>query len=89
MKEGARQSWRDQSVYRLVLTRERGACPDGGARDGAARRRSRIGSRKTLHPSDNRHCASGAKNSDENHVPASQRKAKTKSREQGKSDQLP
>jgi hypothetical protein len=47
------------------------------------------GSWKTLHPSDNRHCASSAKNSDENQVAATQRKAKTNSREQGKSDQLP
>ena len=46
-------------------------------------------SRKTLHPSDNRHSASSAKNSDENQVAAVQRKAKTKTREQGKSDQLP
>jgi hypothetical protein len=45
--------------------------------------------RKTLHPSDNRHCASSAKNSDENQVAASQRKAKTSTRERGKSDQLP
>ena len=36
-------------------------------------------SRKTLHPSDNRHSASSAKNSDENQVAAVQRK----------SDQLP
>jgi hypothetical protein len=48
-----------------------------------------MGSRKTLHSSDSRHCASSAKNSDENQVAASQRKAKTKTREQGKSDQLP
>ena len=48
-----------------------------------------MGSRKTLHPADNRHCASSAKNSDENQVAATQRKAKTNSREQGKSDQLP
>jgi hypothetical protein len=47
------------------------------------------GLRKTLHPSDNRHCASSAKNSDENQVAAPQCKAKTNSREQGKSDQLP
>jgi hypothetical protein len=46
-------------------------------------------SRKTLHPSDNRHCVSSAKNSDENQVAAIQRKAKTNTREQGKSDQLP
>jgi hypothetical protein len=48
-----------------------------------------MGSRKTLHPSDSRHSANGAKNSDENQVAAVQRKAKTKTREQGKSDQLP
>ena len=48
-----------------------------------------MGSRETLHPSDNRDCAGSAKNSDENHVAAIQRKAKTKTREQGKSDQLP
>jgi hypothetical protein len=48
-----------------------------------------MGSRKTLCPSDNRHCAGGAKNTDENHVAPSERKAKTKTREQGKSDQLP
>ncbi len=48
-----------------------------------------MGSRETLHPSDNRHCTSSAKNSDENQVAATQRKAKTKTREQGKSDQLP
>ena len=48
-----------------------------------------MGSRKTLRPSDNRHCASGAKNTDENHVAASERKATTEAREQGKSDQLP
>jgi hypothetical protein len=48
-----------------------------------------MGSRETLHPSDNRHSASSAKNSDENQVVAIQRKAKTKTREQGKSDQLP
>jgi hypothetical protein len=47
-----------------------------------------MGSRKTLHPSDSRHRASSAKNSDENQVAAIQRKAKTKTREQGKSDQL-
>jgi hypothetical protein len=35
------------------------------------------GSRKTLHPSDNRHCASSAKNTHENRVAAIQRKAKT------------
>ena len=46
-----------------------------------------MGSRKTLCPSDNRHCAGGAKNTDENHVAPSERKAKTKTREQGKSDQ--
>jgi hypothetical protein len=46
-------------------------------------------SRKTLHPSDNRHSASNAKNSDENQIAAIQRKAKTKARDQGKSDQLP
>jgi len=43
----------------------------------------------TLHPSDNRHSANSAKNSDENQVAATQRKAKTKTRKQGKSDQLP
>jgi hypothetical protein len=48
-----------------------------------------IGSRETFHSSDNRHSASSAKNSDENWVAAIQRKAKTKTREQGKSDQLP
>ena len=48
-----------------------------------------MGSRETLHPSDNRNSASSAKNSDENQVAAIQRKAKTKAREQGKSDQLP
>jgi len=48
-----------------------------------------VASRETLHPSDNRHSASSAKNSDENQVAAIQRKAKTKTREQGKSDQLP
>jgi hypothetical protein len=48
-----------------------------------------MGSRETLPPSDNRHSASSAKNSDENQVAAIQRKAKTKTREQGKSDQLP
>src|SRR6516165_3462168 len=48
-----------------------------------------MGSRKTLRPSDNRHCASCAKNTDENHVAASERKATTEAREQGKSDQLP
>jgi hypothetical protein len=47
------------------------------------------GSRKTLHPSDNRHCASSAKNTHENRVAAIQRKAKTNTCEQGKSDQLP
>jgi hypothetical protein len=41
-----------------------------------------------LHPSDNCHAASSGKNSDENRVAATQRKAKTNSREQGKSDQL-
>ena len=41
-----------------------------------------MGSRKTLHPSDSRHRASSAKNSDENQVAASQRKAKTKACEQ-------
>jgi hypothetical protein len=46
-------------------------------------------SRKTLHSSDNRHCASSTRNNDENQVAAIQRKAKTKTREQGKSDQLP
>jgi hypothetical protein len=47
------------------------------------------GSRKTLHPSDNRHCASSAKNTHENRVAAIQRKAKTNTCEQRKSDQLP
>ena len=47
------------------------------------------GSRKTLHPPDNRHSASSAKNSDEKQVAAIHRKAKTKTREQGKSNQLP
>ena len=35
------------------------------------------------------HCDGTPKNSDENQVVAIQRKAKTKTREQGKSDQLP
>ena len=48
-----------------------------------------MGSREMLHPSDNRHCASSAKNSDEKQVAVIQRKAKTKTREQGKSNQLP
>jgi hypothetical protein len=52
-----------------------------------SRRRSR--SRKTLDPSDNCHAASSAKNSDEKQVAVIQRKAKTKTREQGKSNQLP
>ena len=47
-----------------------------------------MGSRETLHPSDNRHSASSAKNSDENQVAAIQRKAKPKTREQGKSNKL-
>jgi hypothetical protein len=40
-----------------------------------------MGSRETVHPSDNRHSASNAKNSDENQIAAIQRKAKTKTRE--------
>jgi hypothetical protein len=48
-----------------------------------------MGSRETLHPSDKRHSASSAKNSDENQVAAIQRKAKPKTREQGKTNQLP
>jgi hypothetical protein len=48
-----------------------------------------MGSWKTLHPSDNCHAASSAKNSDEKQVAVIQRKAKTKTREQGKSNQLP
>jgi hypothetical protein len=47
------------------------------------------GSWKTLDPSDNCHSASSAKNSDEKQVAVIQRKAKTKTREQGKSNQLP
>jgi hypothetical protein len=37
-----------------------------------------MGSRETLHPSDNRHCTSSAKNSDENQVAATQRKEMTR-----------
>ena len=48
-----------------------------------------VASRETLQRCDNRHSASSAKNSDENQVAAIQRKAKTKTREQGKSDRLP
>ena len=47
------------------------------------------GSWKTLDPSDDCHAASSAKNSDEKQVAVIQRKAKTKTREQGKSNQLP
>ena len=52
--------------------------PSQGTNQGKARIATAllIGSRETLHPSDNRHCASSAKNSDENHVAASQLKAK-------------
>ena len=48
-----------------------------------------MGLRETLAPSDNRHSASSAKNSDEKQVAVIQRKVKTKTREQGKSNQLP
>jgi hypothetical protein len=48
-----------------------------------------MGSREPLYPSDNRHCASSAKNSDENQVAATQRKAKTNTREQGKERSAP
>ena len=48
-----------------------------------------MGSRETLDPSDNCHSARSAKNSDEKQVAVIQRKAKTKTREQGKSNQLP
>jgi hypothetical protein len=48
-----------------------------------------MGSRETLDPSDNCHSARSAKNSDEKQFAVIQRKAKTKTREQGKSNQLP
>jgi len=38
-----------------------------------------------LHPSDNRHSANSAKNSDENQVAAIQRNVQPKTREQGQS----
>ena len=73
----------------MLLTRRSDTIPP--YKSGKARITTALptGSRKTLHPSDNRHSASSAKNSDENQVAAIQRKAQTKTREQGKSDQLP
>ena len=66
--------------------------PKAQIRQGADRDRTlRVDhlSPQTSYRLDNRHCAGAAKNSDENQVAAIQRKAKTKTREQGKSDQLP
>jgi len=48
-----------------------------------------MGSRKTLHPADNRHCAATRFSSLFLALLAIQRKAKTNTREQAKSDQLP